>query len=85
MLAGRQQQIFTERDATLEHAHQRCAETRQEQLAMVGMNSAANYNENAPSEDRALLGSNPSATPSPLASDDGQSSKGAAVVLANTC
>lgn len=85
MLAGRQLQIFAERDAKLEQARQRRAEARQQQRANVGKNSAASYNAPARSEDRALLGNNPSAAPSPLASDGGQSHRTAAVMLTHTC
>ena len=89
MLAGRHKQIFAERDAKLELARQRRAEARQQQrqtkASGVGTPAATNYNETARSEDRALLGNNPSAAPSPLASDGGQSQPAAAVVLANNC
>lgn len=41
-------------------ARQRRAEARQQHRAKAGKNSAADYNEPARSEDRALLGNNPS-------------------------
>jgi putative transposase len=88
MLAGKQKQIFEERDAKLEQARQRRAEARQRQRqvrATAGNASEATYNENTRSEDRALLGNNPSAAPMLLANDGGQSSAAAAVVASTRC
>ncbi len=86
MLAGKQKEIFAERDAKLEQARQRRAEARQQQRqarATAGNASKAAYNENTRSEDRALLGNNPSAASMPLA-DDGVQSSAADAVLSST-
>jgi len=61
-LLGREQEIFAERDRKLEEARVQRARNRQRQRE-----EAACYTENSWSEDRALLGSNPSAAPGPEA------------------
>jgi transposase InsO family protein len=61
-LMGREQEIFAERDRKLEEARQRRRQKRREASP-----SKPCYNANAWAEDRALLGSNPSADPGPEA------------------
>jgi len=65
-LLGREPQIFAERDRKLEEARQRRQEHRARQAA-----ADVCYTNHAWSEDRALLGSNPSAEPGPNASREG--------------
>ena len=57
---GREKEIFDERDRKLEEARERRRRKREEQPERC-------YNRNARAEDRALLGSNPSADPGPEA------------------
>ena len=66
-LEGREQELFAQRDAKLEAARQRRQQQRAEtaRRAQQERAEAACYNDNAWSEDRALLRSNPSAEPSP--------------------
>lgn len=61
-LLGREEEIFAERDRKLEEARAQRAQNRQRQRK-----ADACYTDNAWSEDRALLGSNPSAVPRPEA------------------
>ena len=65
-LLGREKQIFAERDQKLEQARQRRAQKRQRQQAADEC-----YTDNAWPEDRALLGSTPSAEPGPEAKSGG--------------
>lgn len=60
-LAGREQKVFDERDAKLAAARQRRKETREQKRQHANQPRTACYNENARAEDRAMLGSNPSA------------------------
>ena len=66
-LAGREQELFEDRDAKLEAARQRRQQLRAETVRHAQRQRAesACYTESAWSEDRALLGSNPSAEPGP--------------------
>ena len=71
MLEGRQQAIHEERDRKLEEARIRRAEKRQQKNADASQSSPGSqqntlYTELAATEDRALLGSNPSAEAGPL-------------------
>jgi transposase InsO family protein len=61
-LLGREQEIFDERDRKLEAAREQRQANRAQQRA-----NAACYTDNTWTEDRALLGSNPSAAPGPEA------------------
>lgn len=61
-LLGREEEIFAERDRKLEEARAQRARNRQRQRKVD-----ACYTDNAWPEDRALLGSNPSAVPGPEA------------------
>lgn len=69
MLLGREKEIFAERDRKLEEARQQRAQRRRERQAAA--RRARSYTESACSEDRALLGSTPSAEPGPEASQGG--------------
>ncbi len=66
-LAGREQEVFAERDAKLAAARQRRQQQRAEKVhrAECQGESSPCYTGNAWSEDRAMLGSNPSAEPGP--------------------
>jgi transposase InsO family protein len=68
-LLGREQEIFRERDRKLEEARKRRKELRQawKEAGQRVRDRAACYNRNAWTEDRAMLGSNPSAVPGPEA------------------
>jgi transposase InsO family protein len=65
-LEGREQAIFAERDRKLEAARERRRLERQQERAQK-----ASYTADTWAEDRALLGSNPSADPGPEASGEG--------------
>ncbi len=67
-LAGREKAIFDERDRKLEEARARRAENRQRQREALA--ETRSYTTDACAEDRALLGSNPSAVPGPEAKED---------------
>ena len=66
-LAGKEKELFAQRDAKLAAARQRRQQQRAEtaRRAQQERAAAACYNDNAWPEDRALLGSNPSAVPGP--------------------
>ncbi len=70
MLEGRPQAIFDERDRKLAEARQRRSESRAEARQKAAADSAApstaSYTNSDALEDRALLGSNSSATSLPL-------------------
>lgn len=61
-LAGREQEVFEQRDTKLQAARQQRQQQREETVRNVQgeRSSSACYNENTWPEDRALLGSNPS-------------------------
>jgi putative transposase len=94
MLAGRQQEIQQARDAKIEEARLRRAQARQQQrdqntTAAAGEDlepsPSASYTDDIRSEDRALLGSNPSAAPMLLAGGGGGlATVAAATPLANS-
>jgi putative transposase len=66
-LAGREQEVFAQRDAKLEAARLRREQQRAETVrhAAAARSSSTCYTDNAYPEDRALLGSNPSAEAGP--------------------
>jgi len=66
-LTGREQEVFAQRDAKLEAARLRREQQRAETIrqAEQARSSSACYTDNACPEDRALLGSTPSAVPGP--------------------
>ena len=76
MLAGRQQAIFDERDRKLEAARRQRAASRAAERASKSAKAAckpetSTYTESIAAEDRALVGTNPSAASMPLTSTDG--------------
>jgi len=75
-LAGREQEVFAQRDAKLAAARQKRQEQRAETIRQEQAERApsACYTENAWPEDRALLGSNPSAAPGPKAKKEASQS-----------
>jgi transposase InsO family protein len=74
MLHGRQEAIWKERDRRVEEARQRRAESRRKKHShdsgFDGSDKTINYSEHVATEDRALLGSNPSAVAMPLTNTD---------------
>jgi len=68
-LAGREQEVFAQRDAKLQAARHQRQQHRAETVRhkQSGRSSSACYTENTWPEDRALLGSNPSAESGPKA------------------
>lgn len=64
-LAGLEQQVFDQRDAKLAAARVRRQQQREQSRKLAEQQRFACYNENARTEDRALLGSNPSADSGP--------------------
>lgn len=64
-LAGLEQQIFDQRDEKLAAARVRRQQQREQSRKLAEQQRFACYNENARTEDRALLGSNPSADSGP--------------------
>jgi len=89
MLEGRQQAIFDERDRKVEEARQRRAEARAAQRAAKSAEAACNretptYTGSIEAEDRALVGTNPSAASMPLTSADGVLSAIASISAAVT-
>ena len=70
-LAGCEQQVFAQRDAKLQAARQQRQQQRAETVRQVqGVRSSACYTNNTWPEDRALLGSNPSAESGPKAKNE---------------
>ena len=68
MLEGRPQAIFDERDRKLQAAHERRAEAR---AAKRAASYTTSYTTNRRTEDRATLGSDPSAVSMPVAGSSG--------------
>ena len=87
MLDGRQQAIFDERDRKVEEARERRAESRAAQRTAKLAEAACKletptYTGSVEAEDRALVGTNPSAASMPLTSADGVLSASASISAA---